>query len=96
MINGLHLTDLARLVDTEVQLKILQALPPMLQNYPSDLRGDAIGKMLLICSELQGSKAGVVHGTATATLQQLVVAMYEKVTAEDGSWFSGQVCCIID
>ena len=58
----------------------------MLQNYTDYLGGEAIGKMLLIASELQASRSGVVHGTAAAALQQLVVAMYEKITAEDG-WF---------
>lgn len=77
--------------NVEVQLKVLQALPPMLQNYTDYLGGEAIGKMLLIASELQASRSGVVHGTAAAALQQLVVAMYEKITAEDDASSDGFV-----
>jgi hypothetical protein len=72
------------MIDAEIQLKILQALPPMLQHYAEDLKGESIGKALLICSELQGSKTGIIHSSAAATLQQLVVAIFDKVAVEDG------------
>lgn len=72
--------------DAEIQLKILQALPSLLQNYGDQLTGDLIGSILLICSNLQGSKAGVVHSTAAATLQQLVVAVFDKLVNDDGTW----------
>lgn len=37
---------------------------------------------------LQASKNGVVNNTAAATLQQLVVSIFDKVVAED-SMYSG-------
>jgi hypothetical protein len=69
----------------DVQLKILQALPSLLQNYADDLKGDLLGSTLNICSILQGSKNGVVNNTAAATLQQLVVSVFDKVVTEDGT-----------
>lgn len=59
-------------IGVEIQLKILQALPPLLQNYAEDLKGNLLGEALLICSILQGSKMGVVNNTAAAsTLSKL-------------------------
>lgn len=72
-----------------MQLKILQALPPLVQNYGSELNGELLGKTLLICSELQTSRTAVVHSTAAATLQQLVVAVYDKLASEDGAHLLG-------
>ncbi|EHL03145.1 putative protein MON2 [Glarea lozoyensis 74030] len=57
----------------DVQLKILQALPSLLQNYADDLKGEL----------LAASKNGIVNNTAAATLQQLVVSVFDKVVAED-------------
>ncbi|KAF4629800.1 hypothetical protein G7Y89_g8339 [Cudoniella acicularis] len=67
----------------DVQLKILQALPSLLQNYADDLKGDLLAAALNICTILQASKNGIVNNTAAATLQQLVVAVFDKVVAED-------------
>ncbi|EPQ62001.1 Bgt-310 [Blumeria graminis f. sp. tritici] len=67
----------------DVQLKILQALPSLLQNYANDLTGDLIATALSICTILQGSKNGIVTNTAAATLQQLVLTIFEKVVTED-------------
>lgn len=71
-------------IDADVQLKILQTLPAISQNYGGELKGNLIGKPLLICSKLQGSKVAVIKSTASATLQQLVVAVFDKIVAEDG------------
>ncbi|MCJ1399834.1 hypothetical protein MMC11_003037 [Xylographa trunciseda] len=65
-------------------LKILQALPSLLQNYASQLTGDLLATALHICFLLLGSKTAVVSNTAAATLQQLVVAILGKVVLEDG------------
>jgi Na+-transporting NADH:ubiquinone oxidoreductase subunit NqrE len=54
-------------IGVDIQLKILQALPPLLQNYPRDLHGVLLGEALLICAILQGSKMGVVNNTAAAS-----------------------------
>ncbi|KAI1006234.1 hypothetical protein K3495_g1984 [Podosphaera aphanis] len=67
----------------EIQLKILQALPSLLQNYAQDLQRNLIATTLNICIILQGSKNGIVSNTAAATLQQLVVSIFDKVVAED-------------
>lgn len=78
-----RLTDLT--AGFEIQLRILQALPPLFHNYASDLKGDLLAGALSICSVLQGSKTGAVNSTAAATLQQLVVSVFDKVVAEDGT-----------
>lgn len=67
----------------DVQLKILQALPSLLQNYADDLNGELLAAALNICTILQASKNGIVNNTAAATLQQLVVSVFDKVVAED-------------
>ncbi|KAI1183394.1 hypothetical protein F5B17DRAFT_443478 [Nemania serpens] len=69
----------------DVQLKILQALPSLLQNYSNDIKGDLLVTALNICFILQTSKNGVVSNTSSATLQQLIMTVFEKVTAEDRS-----------
>jgi hypothetical protein len=70
----------------DVQLKILQALPSFLQNYSEDVKGNLLGALLNVCSILQASKNGMVNNTAAATLQQLVVAVFDKVVAEDSKF----------
>jgi hypothetical protein len=57
-----------RMTGIDIQLKILQALPPLLQNYADDLQGPLLGEALLICAILQGSKMGVVNNTAAASM----------------------------
>ncbi|ROT43768.1 hypothetical protein SODALDRAFT_270010 [Sodiomyces alkalinus F11] len=69
----------------DVQLKILQALPSLLQNYAHDVRGDLLITSLNICFILQTSKNAIVNNTSAATLQQLVVSVFDKVVSEDRS-----------
>lgn len=69
----------------DVQLKILQALPSLLQNYAADVKGDLLVTALNICFILQSSKNAIVNNTSAATLQQLVVSVFDKVVAEDKS-----------
>jgi Dimerisation and cyclophilin-binding domain of Mon2 len=71
MLNRLAPSDLFY-IGVEIQLKILQALPPLLQNYADDLKGNLLGEALLICSILQGSKMGVVNNTAAASMPGLI------------------------
>ena len=66
----------------EIQLKILQALPSLLQNYA--LSGTLLAVALHTCFLLHGSKTAVVSNTAAATLQQVVVSILGKVVQEDG------------
>lgn len=67
----------------EIQLKVLQALPALLQNYANELEGELLAGALQVCCFLQSAKAPTVSGVAAATLQQLVTAIFEKVSDED-------------
>jgi len=69
----------------DVQLKILQALPSLLSNYAADVKGELLVTALNICFILQSSKNAIVNNTSAATLQQLVVSVFDKVVAEDKS-----------
>ena len=71
-------------IGIDVQLKILQALPPFLQSYAYDLQGGLLALLLQVCSVLQQAKASSVSSTAAATFQQLVSFTFEKVVTEDG------------
>ncbi|KAJ5665974.1 uncharacterized protein N7477_008422 [Penicillium maclennaniae] len=67
----------------DIQLKILQSLPSLLQYYSNELSGDLLANTLEICATLQASKTMAVSSTAAATLQQLVVSTFERVSNED-------------
>ncbi|CAK7211051.1 Endocytosis and vacuole integrity protein [Sporothrix curviconia] len=67
----------------DVQLRILQSLPSLLQNYAADIAGDLLITSLNICFVLQASKNVVVNNTASATLQQLLISVFDKVVTED-------------
>lgn len=69
----------------DVQLKILQALPSLVSNYAADLKGDLLVTALNICFILQSSKNAIVNNTSAATLQQLVVSVFDKVVTEDST-----------
>ncbi|KAI5370090.1 Putative protein Mon2, guanine nucleotide exchange factor [Septoria linicola] len=69
----------------DVQLKILQALPSLIQNYATDLRGDLLGVALQLCASLQAAKTTTISGVAAATLQSLVTTVFGKVATEDQS-----------
>jgi hypothetical protein len=68
----------------DVQLKILQALPSLLHNYSTEIRGDLLSTILQICSGLHNAKNPAVSNTAAATLQQLVITVFDRVATEDG------------
>ena len=69
----------------DVQLKILQALPFFLQHYGEDIEGELLASVITICTTLQASKNGMINNAAAATLQQLLVTVFDKVVAEDKS-----------
>lgn len=70
----------------EIHLKILQSLPSLIQNYGDYLSNDLIAELLLICYILQGgNKIPVVVNTALATLQQLIISVFDKVAKEDSA-----------
>ncbi|OGM49051.1 putative endosomal peripheral membrane protein (Mon2) [Aspergillus bombycis] len=67
----------------DIQLKILQSLPSLLQHYSNDLGGELLVTTLEICATLQASKTLALSSTAAATLQQLIVSTFERVLIED-------------
>ncbi|KAI9495186.1 hypothetical protein BDB00DRAFT_256465 [Zychaea mexicana] len=75
------LTDIS-VHGVEIQLKILQTALPLLTNYRS-VHDDILAEALLICFRLQDSKIVVVNNTAAATLRQLVIFVFDKVTREN-------------
>lgn len=71
------------MIALDIQLKVLQALPSLLQNYLVSLKGRLLVSTFEVCFLLYGSKTAVVSNTAAATLQQLVALTFDKVVAED-------------
>ena len=69
----------------DIQLRILQALPSLLQNYADHLEDELQANVLQICTSLQQVKTVAVASTASATLQQAFSFIFEKVETEDGS-----------
>ncbi|RPA82192.1 hypothetical protein BJ508DRAFT_208402 [Ascobolus immersus RN42] len=69
----------------DVQLKILQSLPAILQNYGDEVNGPLLSDILHLCSTLQAGKNAIVNNTAAATFLQLVVSTFDKVVDEDAS-----------
>lgn len=64
----------------DIQLRILQCLPSLMQNYKAEMKGDLLIKLLGICSSLtSNNKSTVVINTASATLQQLFSNVFEKI-----------------
>ncbi|GAB7348550.1 hypothetical protein MBLNU459_g6943t1 [Dothideomycetes sp. NU459] len=92
IIKGLPKTRLKEVLDAfnactslslEIQLKVLQALPALAQSYSDDLKGEQLTGALQVCAALQNAKAATISGVAAATLQQLVVSVFDKVAVED-------------
>ncbi|KAL8824131.1 MAG: hypothetical protein Q9191_005276 [Dirinaria sp. TL-2023a] len=83
-LKALPQTSEAQLVAAyEVQLKVLQALPSLLQNYGAALSGQLLAAAFEVCFLLYNSKTAVVSNTAAAVLQQLVTTTFEKASSED-------------
>lgn len=68
----------------DIQLKILQALPSLLQNYANKLKGKLLVNAFQLCFLLHNNKTAVISNTAAAALQQLVASTFEKVAVKDG------------
>ncbi|KAB8527818.1 hypothetical protein FH972_025469 [Carpinus fangiana] len=66
----------------DVQLKILQSVPSLLQNYSTWIQGRLQATILQICSTLQQTKTAAISRTASATLQQAVSFLFEKLESE--------------
>ncbi|ODM22677.1 hypothetical protein SI65_00266 [Aspergillus cristatus] len=80
VLNGLRETTNLSL---DIQLKILQTLPSLLQHYSNELSGELLVSTLEICAMLQASKTLAVSSTAAATLQQLVTSTFERIAIDD-------------
>ncbi|PGH01738.1 hypothetical protein GX51_05054 [Blastomyces parvus] len=81
VLDGLHETTNLGCLD--VQLKVLQTLGSLFQYYALDLNGALLASTLEICATLQNSKTSSVANTAAATMQQLVVSIFDKVSKTD-------------
>ena len=67
---------------TELQLKVLQSILPLISIY-SEIHDELLADVFQICFKLQDSKFPVVSSTATATVRQLVVIIFDKISLED-------------
>ena len=68
----------------DIQLKVLQILPMFFMVYGEFFNGDLVVKLLQVCAMLQTpSKVTMVMNTASATEQQIVLSLFEKVCDED-------------
>lgn len=67
----------------DIQLKVLQALPSLVQNYSDDLRGELLASALQVCAALQGAKVSTVSAVAAATFQQLATSVFDRLADED-------------
>jgi len=67
----------------DIQLKVLQALPSLLQNYASSLTGKLLITAFQVCFLLYTSKTAVISNTAAAALQQLVNSTLEKAAVDE-------------
>ena len=74
----------------EVQLKILQTLPSLLQLYAADLYGEALSRILAISADLSASKLPMVSSTAGATFQQLVNTVFARIPSSTKSTSQAQ------
>ena len=76
----------------DIQLKVLQALPSLLQNHSDSLTGKLLATAFQVCFQLYSSKTAVVSHTAAAALQQLVNSTFEKAAVdEQAPWNSTPV-----
>lgn len=62
----------------DVQLKILQTLPFLLQLYANELHGVTLARTLNVSADLSSSKSPVLSSTASATFQQLVSVVFTR------------------
>lgn len=68
----------------DIQLKILQCLPFVFQNYSLFIFGGTLSKLLYVCSLLQSAnKTPAVINTASATFLQLVGLVFEKAAERE-------------
>ncbi|CAR26820.1 ZYRO0C02266p [Zygosaccharomyces rouxii] len=68
----------------DIKLKVLQVLPIFFQVYGKYIYGELCVKLLKCCSDLLQlpNKSSMVVGTASATLQQLIDEIFERLSLE--------------
>lgn len=76
LIQTLHGDDVASLA-LDMQLKVLQGLPALMQNY--DIHGSDFHQLLAVCCRLQNSSNVAVSNTASATVQQVFSSLFDKL-----------------
>lgn len=81
----------------EIKLKVLQVLPIFFKNYSQYVFGPLCAKLLRCCSNLLHSpnKSSMVVGTASATLQQLIDEIFERVLSEDSALEEGDYSVLV-
>ena len=74
---------LSRLIDAGLEeLKVLQCILALVTN-PLALKGELLCKGISLCLKLKGNKDATTAAIATATLRQIVAAIFERVEVED-------------
>ncbi|KAJ2356568.1 Endocytosis and vacuole integrity protein [Coemansia sp. RSA 2618] len=67
----------------DIQVKILQMVLPLVTMYDGCVYGETLVEAFHLCLALQKSRDPVVNNTAAAILRQVVVAVFDRVVAED-------------
>lgn len=75
----------------DVQLKVLQLLSSIGQNYANAINGDSQRSLLEVCSILQQVKTSAVRNSASAVFQQMITTLWEKIEIEDSESISGTI-----
>lgn len=68
----------------EIQLKVLQVAPIFFKTYARYVTGELCSKLLQCCASLLQTphKSSIVAGTASATLQQLINEIFDRLSDE--------------
>ncbi|KAJ2803468.1 Endocytosis and vacuole integrity protein, partial [Coemansia furcata] len=67
----------------DVQVKVLQMVLPLVTIYGEGVCGETLVEAFALCLALQRSRDPIVSNTAAAILRQVVVAVFDRVVAED-------------
>lgn len=95
IIDSLYSLDVP-VLSFETQLKILQAAPPLTENYSLDR--DHFLRLLAICGKLTASAHITVSNTASATLQQVISSRFDKLRnerRENGDIEQPKTCTVV-
>ncbi|KAH3679483.1 hypothetical protein WICMUC_000928 [Wickerhamomyces mucosus] len=69
---------------TDIQLKVLQILPSFYQIYGDFINNELLSKFFKICAILGSpNKSPMVINTSSATEQQIVLSLFDKIVEED-------------